>query len=144
MNFDSIDEALNSLMNEFQNAYALKLKDTNHYASGNLAMNQKHHFVFDGRYYRIYLSLEDYWKYLENGTKPSDVVQICDRFLLWKNAGILDVFRVFLTQSKDKSANLNHVSDFSSLPTAIICNIFQKIHKLIAPCDLLCYNYKDY
>lgn len=70
MNFEDIDTALDSLMNEFQNAYASKLKETNHYASGNLAMNQGHHFVFDGRYYRIYLELEDYWKYLEYGTKP--------------------------------------------------------------------------
>ena len=70
MNIDSIDAALDSLMNEFQNAYASNLKETNHYASGNLALNQKHYFVFDGRYYRIYLQLEDYWKYLEYGTKP--------------------------------------------------------------------------
>ena len=70
MNFEDIDTALDSLMNEFQNAYASKLKATNHIASGNLSMNQKHHFVFDGRYYKIYLQLEDYWKYLENGTKP--------------------------------------------------------------------------
>ena len=70
MNFEDIDTALDSLMNEFQSAYASKLQETNHYASGNLAMNQNHHFVFDGRYYRIYLSLEDYWKYLEYGTKP--------------------------------------------------------------------------
>ena len=70
MNFDSIDEALNSLIDEFQYAYASKLIDTNHTATGNLALNQKHHFVFDGRYYRIYLELEDYWKYLEYGTKP--------------------------------------------------------------------------
>lgn len=70
MNFDSIDDALNSLMDEFQYAYASKLQETNHYASGNLALNQKHHFVFDGRYYRVYLELEDYWKYLEYGTKP--------------------------------------------------------------------------
>lgn len=70
MNFDTLDEALDSLMNEFQYAYASKLIDTNHTASGNLALNQKHYFVFDGRYYRIYLQLEDYWKYLEYGTKP--------------------------------------------------------------------------
>lgn len=70
MNFEDIDTALDSLMNEFQYAYASKLIDTNHTASGNLALNQKHYFVFDGRYYRIYLQLEDYWKYLENGTKP--------------------------------------------------------------------------
>ena len=70
MNFDTLDAALDSLINEFQYAYASKLQETNHYASGNLAMNQNHHFVFDGRYYRIYLSLEDYWKYLEYGTKP--------------------------------------------------------------------------
>ena len=70
MNFEDIDTALDSLMNEFQYAYASKLIDTNHTATGNLALNQKHHFVFDGRYYRIYLELEDYWKYREYGTKP--------------------------------------------------------------------------
>lgn len=69
MNFDTLDSALNSLMEEFKSAYASKLIETNHYASGNLA-NTQHHFVFDGRYYRIYLSMEDYWKYLEYGTKP--------------------------------------------------------------------------
>ena len=70
MNFENIDAALNSLMDEFQNAYASKLKATNHTATGDLAMNQKHYFVFDGRYYKVYLQLEDYWKYLEYGTKP--------------------------------------------------------------------------
>lgn len=70
MNFEDIYAALDSLMDEFQYAYASKLIDTNHTASGNLALNQKHYFVFDGRYYRIYLQLEDYWKYLEYGTKP--------------------------------------------------------------------------
>ena len=70
MNFENIDAALDSLMNEFQNAYASNLRQSGHTASGNLAMNQNHYFVFDGRYYKIYLQLEDYWKYLENGTKP--------------------------------------------------------------------------
>ena len=70
MNFEDIDTALDSLMNEFQNAYASNLRQSGHTASGNLAMNQNHYFVFDGRYYKIYLQLEDYWKYLENGTKP--------------------------------------------------------------------------
>ena len=70
MNIDSIDAALDSLMNEFQYAYASNLIEQNHTATGNLALNQKHYFVFDGRYYRIYLQLEDYWKYLEYGTKP--------------------------------------------------------------------------
>ena len=70
MNFEDIDTALDSLMNELQNAYASNLIQSGHTASGNLAMNQKHYFVFDGRYYRIYLQLEDYWKYLEYGTKP--------------------------------------------------------------------------
>ena len=70
MNFESIDAALDSLMNEFQNAYASKLQETNHYASGNLANTQQHFITYDNRYYRIYLRLEDYWKYLEYGTKP--------------------------------------------------------------------------
>lgn len=70
MNFENIDAALDSLMNEFQYAYASNLIENGHTASGNLALNQKHYFVFDGRYYRIYLQLEDYWKYLEYGTKP--------------------------------------------------------------------------
>ena len=70
MNFEDIDTALNSLMNEFEYAYASNLIQSGHTASGNLALNQKQYFVFDGRCYRIYLSLEDYWKYLEYGTKP--------------------------------------------------------------------------
>ena len=70
MNFENIDTALNALMDELQNAYASNLRQSGHTASGNLALNQKHYFVFDNRYYRIYLQLEDYWKYLEYGTKP--------------------------------------------------------------------------
>lgn len=70
MNFDTIDAALNALMEDFKYAYASNLIQSGHTATGNLALNQRHHFVFDGRYYRIYLELEPYWKYLENGTKP--------------------------------------------------------------------------
>ena len=70
MNFENIDAALDSLMNEFQNAYASNLRQSGHTASGNLANTQQHFITYDNRYYRIYLRLEDYWKYLEYGTKP--------------------------------------------------------------------------
>ena len=64
MNFDTIDEALNSLMDEFQYAYASKLIDTNHTASGNLALNQKHYFVSD---YAKNGELFDYILYIKKG-----------------------------------------------------------------------------
>ena len=41
-----------------------------HSASGNLISTASTTVVFDGRYFEVSFNLEDYWKYLENGTAP--------------------------------------------------------------------------
>ena len=39
-------------------------------ASGNLVNSAKVTVDYDGRYFNIYFEIQDYWKYVENGTKP--------------------------------------------------------------------------
>ena len=64
------NRTLQNIVDEFMYAYASAIIDTNHSATGNLALNQEKIIQYDGRFFSIYLSLEDYWKYLEYGTKP--------------------------------------------------------------------------
>jgi len=66
MDYSTIEQ----IVKDFQYAYMSNIVDTGHNASGNLATNQKYHLNFDGRYFSVFLELEEYWKYLENGTKP--------------------------------------------------------------------------
>lgn len=66
MDYSTIEQ----IVNDFQYSYMSKIIDTGHNASGNLGLNQKHILKFDGRYFTVSLLLEDYWKYLEAGTKP--------------------------------------------------------------------------
>lgn len=39
-------------------------------ASGNLVDSAKVTVDYDGRYFNIYFEIQDYWKYVENGTQP--------------------------------------------------------------------------
>ena len=64
------NRTIQNIVDEFMYAYASAIIDTNHSATGNLALNQEKIIQYDGRFFSIYLSLEDYWKYLEYGTKP--------------------------------------------------------------------------
>lgn len=64
------NRTLQNIVDEFMYAYASAIIDTNHSATGNLALNQEKIIQYDGRFFSIYLSLEDYWKYLEYGTRP--------------------------------------------------------------------------
>lgn len=66
MDTSSIEKAVDELMY----AYASAIIDSGHSASGDLALNQEKVVSYDGRYFKISLSLEDYWKYLEEGTRP--------------------------------------------------------------------------
>jgi len=61
---------IDKIVKDFQYAYLSKIVETKHSATGNLGLNQKYFLDFDGRYFTISLELEEYWKYLENGTKP--------------------------------------------------------------------------
>ena len=64
------NRTLQNIVDEFMYAYASAIIDTDHSSTGNLALNQEKIIQYDGRFFSIYLSLEDYWKYLEYGTKP--------------------------------------------------------------------------
>lgn len=68
MNIDLTN--INRIVDDFMYAYLSAISDSDHSASGRLALTQKKIIEFDGRYFSISLQLEDYWKYLEYGTKP--------------------------------------------------------------------------
>lgn len=66
MDFRTIDK----IVEDFKYAYMSKIVDSGHNASSQLATTQKHLLKWDGRYFTVTLKLEEYWKYLEYGTKP--------------------------------------------------------------------------
>ena len=51
-----------------------RYKDTLHSegktASGELEKSAKYKIEFNGRYFEVIFQLQDYWKYVENGTRP--------------------------------------------------------------------------
>lgn len=55
---------------EFCEELKAKLKANGSIASGNLSNSIKGLVKQNGKYVVISISLEDYWKYVENGTKP--------------------------------------------------------------------------
>ena len=61
---------INKIVDDFMYSYMTHIVDTNHSATGNLALNQTKLIVINDHSFEVYLQLEDYWKYLENGTKP--------------------------------------------------------------------------
>ena len=61
---ESIREAATQLLDIY------KTELENHKATGQLISTAKVVVGFDGRYFEISFMLQDYWKYLENGTKP--------------------------------------------------------------------------
>lgn len=61
---ESIREAATQLLDIY------KTELENHKATGKLISTAKVVVGFDGRYFEISFMLQDYWKYLENGTKP--------------------------------------------------------------------------
>lgn len=61
---------IKTIVGDILERYKQAVKDSGHYASGNLVKNARYLTAFDGRYFEITFVLEDYWKYLENGTRP--------------------------------------------------------------------------
>lgn len=66
MDYTTIEQ----IVNDFQYLYMSNIVDSGHNASGKLATEQKHLLKWDGRYFTVVLQLEEYYKFLENGTKP--------------------------------------------------------------------------
>ena len=63
---DNIQQICSDLLNRYKQA----IKNTGHYASGELSNTASYKIKWDGKYFELYFNLQDYWKYIENGTKP--------------------------------------------------------------------------
>ena len=66
LDLTTIQDITNDFVLELKN----RLKANDSYASGDLVNSIKGVVKQNGKYVVISISLEDYWKYVENGTKP--------------------------------------------------------------------------
>lgn len=66
LDLTTIQDITNNFVVELKN----KLKANDSYASGNLVNSIRGVVKQNGKYIVISIQLEDYWKYIENGTKP--------------------------------------------------------------------------
>lgn len=65
-----VTEDIRLIAEEMLNRYKQEVDYSGHKASGDLTNTAKSIVKFDGKYFEIYFNLQEYWKYLENGTKP--------------------------------------------------------------------------
>lgn len=65
-----ISNEINNIVGELIERYKKAIKDTGHYASGELANTATYKINFAGSLFEVVFNLQDYWKYLENGTQP--------------------------------------------------------------------------
>jgi len=63
---DEIREICEDLLQRYKQA----IKDAGKVASGALEQTATYQIEVNGRYFNIIFNLEDYWKYIENGTRP--------------------------------------------------------------------------
>ena len=64
-------EEINKILNDFLYEYLDNSLNDKRTATGNLATNGKPFVHINGQVYTIGVSMEDYWKWAENGRKPS-------------------------------------------------------------------------
>lgn len=65
-----ITDDINTICAELLERYKQGIKNSGHYASGELTNTARYITTWNGKYFELYFNLQDYWKYLENGTKP--------------------------------------------------------------------------
>lgn len=70
INFDNLMETLNEYAMEVRNLYQDKLITHDRIASGKLLNSVEYRVDYNGTEYSVKLILEDYWVYIEEGTKP--------------------------------------------------------------------------
>ena len=63
---DNIYEICAEMLGRYKNA----LNESGHYASGKLANTAKAVIKWDGKVFELFFNLQEYWKYVENGTRP--------------------------------------------------------------------------
>ena len=70
LTFENLMTALKDYAEEVRRLYREKLIQDDKYASGKLIQNMKTDVKALGTQFTVYLYLEDYWKYVEEGRKP--------------------------------------------------------------------------
>lgn len=65
-----ITQDINNICADLLERYKQSIKDSGHSASGDLANTARYITKWNGKYFELYFKLQDYWRYLENGTKP--------------------------------------------------------------------------
>ena len=71
MNLATLEATLQDLARDVETGYKEELERNGHYTTLRTLINSVHTYVKAGdRAYEIRMQLEDYWKYLETGTRP--------------------------------------------------------------------------
>lgn len=65
-----ITDEIKSIVGDLLQRYKDEIKNSGHSASGDLEKTARYKLQFSGRYFEVIFQLQDYWKYLENGTRP--------------------------------------------------------------------------
>ena len=65
-----VTDNINNIVQDLLNRYKKAISDSGHVASGKLENTATYRVMFNGKYLEIIFSLQDYWRCLENGTKP--------------------------------------------------------------------------
>lgn len=65
-----INSEIESICRDILEVYKQNIKDSGHEASGELANTAKYRIAWNGKWFELSFVLQDYWKWLENGTKP--------------------------------------------------------------------------
>lgn len=68
--FTNLEQVLKDYIEDVQKNYKDKLRRDGHVSSGDLINTMKCEIIVDDTCYIAQLTLQDYWKYLETGTKP--------------------------------------------------------------------------
>lgn len=68
--FKNLTRVLSSYGPKLLDTYRLNLSESGHIASGKLKDSLEYKVEWSGGLVELSISLEDYWKYLEDGTKP--------------------------------------------------------------------------
>jgi hypothetical protein len=79
--FENLARVLVDYATEVRNKYRDALVRSDRLASGKLLNSVEYHTYFNENEYLVYLSLEDYWKYVENDTVPH--MPPVDKILEW-------------------------------------------------------------
>ena len=65
-----VTEDIKSIVNDLLQRYKDEIEKSGHSASGELMNTAKYKCTFDGKWFEVTFVLQDYWKYLENDTRP--------------------------------------------------------------------------